>query len=337
MSKIQEVVSGQHAVADVVYYCLYDYFYLGRKKSELSILYNKHISTISNWISKYKENGEYSRKNRIEVPKKFNDEKREWIVNLFTENPTLHLREAQQLFLKRFLHTISSSYVWQIIHDAGFTYKKMEQRAIQIRLSDVMRFFEEISRIQWDFSSLIFLDEVGFDHKDMIRNRGYVVKGAKIYHRGDFLRKTRSSLLCFLGQTGVKEVFWTEGTFNRLKFFDCCRKFALSGQVETFPGKHSVWILDGARIHCDPNIVYYLRSIGIIPIFLPAYSPFFNPIEIIFAYVKKSLQNHYKNSMDLNIFIATVLKQYKHFNSTKIFEKCGYRKNSTFDPSPYEM
>ncbi|OWZ04489.1 Serine/threonine-protein kinase [Phytophthora megakarya] len=49
--------------------------------------------------------------------------------------------------------------------------------------------------------------------------------------------------------------------------------------VHQYPGRGSVWILDGAKIHCHPDIVYYLRSLGIISIFLPCYCPFYNPID----------------------------------------------------------
>jgi hypothetical protein len=76
--------------------------------------------------------------------------------------------------------------------------------------------------------------------------------------------KPRSSLLCLIGIDGLLDTFSTEGTFDRLKFIGCCKEFALKNpQVRQYPGANSVWILDGAAIHCDPNIVYYLRSLGI--------------------------------------------------------------------------
>jgi transposase len=73
---------------------------------------------------------------------------------------------------------------------------------------------------------------------------------------------------------------------------------ALGGKVEEYPGKHSIWVLDGARIHCDSEIIYFLRSLGfpifpIFPIFLPPYCPFLNPIEIIFGLIKKHLKKNY--------------------------------------------
>jgi hypothetical protein len=89
------------------------------------------------------------------------------------------------------------------------------------------------------------------------------------------------------------ETFFTEGTFDRYKFINCSRKLVQSGKIYPYPGRHSVWIMDGASIHCDPNIVCYLLSLGIRVIYLPAYCPFFNPIEFVFGVIKSHLQRNY--------------------------------------------
>lgn len=129
------------------------------------------------------------------------------------------------------------------------------------------------------------------------------------------------------------ESFWTEGTFNRVKFFDCCKKFALNNiHVQRYPGFHSIWIMDGARIHCDPNIIRYLRSIGIIPIFLPPYCPFFNPVEIAFGLMKRFLRkHHHENSPILRDICSTVAK-FQNFSAKGIFEHCGYYSGGVFLP-----
>ncbi|ORY16047.1 hypothetical protein BCR33DRAFT_638687, partial [Rhizoclosmatium globosum] len=134
--------------------------------------------------------------------------------------------------------------------------------------------------------NLVFLDEVSIDNRDFLRKKGWGLKGQSLVYRSEYSRKPRLSLLCFIGATGLLEVFSTDGTFDRLKFLDCCSQFALGGKVKHFPGLHSVWIMDGAKIHCDPNISFYLRSLGIVLIYLPAYCPFYNPIEVMFAMVK---------------------------------------------------
>ncbi|KAG6942840.1 hypothetical protein JG687_00018832 [Phytophthora cactorum] len=51
---------------------------------------------------------------------------------------------------------------------------------------DVFRFDEELSNIDWSHHNLVFLDEVSFDNRGVIRKRGYALKGKKLVIRGDF-------------------------------------------------------------------------------------------------------------------------------------------------------
>lgn len=170
----------------------------------------------------------------------------------------------------------------------------------------------------------------------MLRRKGYGVVGRKIIYRGEFCRKPRVSCLCFLGVNGMLDSFTTDGTFTRLKFFECCRNFALrNAQVQRYPGFHSIWIMDGARIHCDPNIIRYLRSFGIIPIFLPAYCPFFNPIEVIFGLIKQRLRrDHLENSSNKAVIreVCDAINHYKVYPCKKLFSHCGYLPGGIFLP-----
>ena len=61
-------------------------------------------------------------------------------------------------------------------------------------------------------------------------------------------------MLCFIGSDGLEATFMTEGTFDRTKYAECIREFALSHRVQQYPGRQSVWIVDGARIHCHHSI-----------------------------------------------------------------------------------
>lgn len=99
-------------------------------------------------------------------------------------------------------------------------------------------------------------------------------------------------MLAFRGVDGIIDYYDTHETFDRVEFVKCCRDFAYSthGNVRQYPGTNSIWIMDGASIHRYPEIIHFLRSIGVVPIFLPAYCPFFNPIEFLFGYIKQSFQ-----------------------------------------------
>lgn len=326
-------VRRQHASSNTVYHALYGHFFLGIAKKDLAVIYGKSRSTIFEWFSKYEKNGFYRRKQREQVFKKFNTIMREWLVHLYQIEPFLFLDEAKQRFQQQFQLSISVSSICTILHDSGLSWKTIERRAIQIREDEIIRFVKEMLSVPWDIYNLVFLDEVSFDNKDMLRKKGYGVVGQKLIYRGEFCRKPRVSFLCFLGLNGMLDSFWTEGTFNRQKFFNCCRTFALNNpHVQRYPGFHSVWILDGARIHCDANIIRYFRSIGIIPIFLPAYCPFFNPIEFVFGQIKQHLRRTHQEKGSILKEVCIAMNAFKVYECKNTFENCGYLPGGVFLP-----
>jgi transposase len=334
---ILSVITSNQASECTKYHCLFGYYFLYLSVSELKEIYHKSSRTIYYWISRWEDYQSVSRLHLGINARKYDEEKRSYILQLFESYPCYFLDEVQSKFIKKFKMNISISTIWRIMHDGGLTRQVMERRAIQISVNDIVRFSSELLQLPhgWSYQSLIFLDEVGFDNRDMLRKRGYGIKGKRIVFRGEFTRKPRCSLLCYLGINGIIEVFCTEGTFDRFKFINYCRNFALSGQVEKYPGKNSVWILDGASIHCDPFITHYLRSLGILTIYLPAYCPFFNPIEIVFGNIKSTLRRYYvenRSMSDMKIFLATVLSTFKNKCARKIFKKCGYIGSGIFNP-----
>lgn len=325
-----------HASVNTKYHCLYAHYFLGLKKSKLAVIYKKDETTIREWIRQYETEGSVNRKQREVVYLKFSSEKRAWLVELYKKRPILHLKEATELFFENFKETISASTISLILHEAGFSWKVIERRAIQIQLADINRYTDEISQFPWFVESLCFIDEVSFDNRAMIRKNGYAIRGERLIYRGEFCRKPRESLLCFLGANGIANCYQTEGTFNRKKFAAFCRKFALDhdSNVLKYPGQLSVWIMDGAKIHCDENLISYLRSLGIIPLFLPAYCPFFNPIEVVFGLMKRELKQIYKENskMDLSAVITQAVNKFTTKNMRPLFQKCGYILNGHFDP-----
>lgn len=163
------------------------------------------------------------------------------------------------------------------------------------------------------------------------------MKGQKTIHRAAFSRDKRVSLLCFLGANGLLNAYMTDGTFNRQEFVKCCRKFALDidSPVRQYPGRYSLWIMDGAVIHLDEHFFIYLRSIGIIPLVLPSYCPFYNPIEIIFGLVKRKMRklNTNNDKKDMVDRVSQALVSFKDKDCSQLFRKCGYLPNGKFDPS----
>ena len=87
--------------------------------------------------------------------------------------------EVRRKFIKEYQINISCSTIWRIIDEAGFTRKVIERRAIEISVVDICRYFNDLQSLpcSWNYNCLVFLDEVGFDNRDMFRKCGYVGPG----------------------------------------------------------------------------------------------------------------------------------------------------------------
>jgi transposase len=56
--------------------------------------------------------------------------------------------------------------------------------------------------------------------------------------------------------------------------------------MNPYPGDNSVLIMDNARIHHNANLNSLLEELGCHIVFLPPYSPDYNPIETAFSFIK---------------------------------------------------
>jgi len=56
--------------------------------------------------------------------------------------------------------------------------------------------------------------------------------------------------------------------------------------MNPYPENNSVIIMDNARIHHDSELIALLKELGCHVVFLPPYSPDYNPIETAFSTIK---------------------------------------------------
>ncbi|OWZ15470.1 hypothetical protein PHMEG_00010877 [Phytophthora megakarya] len=82
--------------------------------------------------------------------------------------------------------------------------------------------------------------------------------------------------------------------------------------VRQYPGQNYVWISDEATIHRHQEIIHYLGTVAVVPIFLPAYCPFFNPIGILFGY----RCNNGNSGSYLMPFVAQTFNRFNDVNMT---------------------
>ena len=96
--------------------------------------------------------------------------------------------------------------------------------------------------------------------------------------------------------------------------------------MNPYPAKHSVLVMDNARIHHDDDLVAEVENIGGRVLYLPPYSPDLNPIETAFSAMKSWLKRYrdFANHFNPKYLISVVLTQTTPEMAKKYFEESVY-------------
>eukprot|EP00734_Pompholyxophrys_sp_LG126_P000219 Pompholyxophrys_sp_v1_NODE_54_length_2873_cov_21.439120.p1 type:complete len:355 gc:universal NODE_54_length_2873_cov_21.439120:1740-2804(+) len=333
---LYDTVFKQQATESVKLHAIYAVIYLGMQQLEVSRIFCKSASTICDWVARYNECDNVARiSSSAKHWRKFSDPHKTWIMNFINRDPLSFVREIQKSFYDCFCFCISSRSILRILEENNYSKKILEQRAMEISFIEIARFTEEINAVKPLYEQLVFLDEMSTDNRAMLRKRGWFLRNTKPVFKTLFRRGKRLSVLSFLCVNGILETFKTEGTFDRKLFFEKCKELLESGKVQVYPGLNSVWLLDGASIHLDPTMTAYFRELGIKIIFLPAYCPFYNVIEIIFGMIKRRCRELYDPSSygSEEVLLMSVISEWFGVDTRNYFRTCGYSPSGIFDPN----
>ena len=128
---------------------------------------------------------------------------------------------------------------------------------------------------------LVWVDETGCDWRSHIRKFEYAFWGeAPVYHR-ILHRGERISSIAAISVDGIIALESHKGSVSAEVFGDFIRG-NLVPQMRAFDGESpiSVVVMDNCSIHHTELVLDLLKEAGIVVIFLPPYSPDYNPIEL---------------------------------------------------------
>ena len=96
--------------------------------------------------------------------------------------------------------------------------------------------------------------------------------------------------------------------------------------MNSYPAKHSVLVMDNARIHHNEDLVAAVEDIGCRILYLPPYSPDLNPIETAFSALKSWLKRYRDlvNHFDPIYLILVALAQTTPEIAEKYFKESIY-------------
>ena len=130
----------------------------------------------------------------------------------------------------------------------------------------------------------VYVDESGIN-KYFTREYGRAIRGKQIFGALSGLRYTRESFIAAKIESRILAPFCYKGTCNTQLFNMWLKDFLIP---ELKPGQ--VVIMDNATFHKSEESRKLIENAGCRILFLPAYSPDLNPIEVFWANFKKKVR-----------------------------------------------
>jgi transposase len=172
-----------------------------------------------------------------------------------------------------------------------------------------------------DPERLVFVDEMGA-HVSFAPLYGYSPKGERVRllevprNRG-----TNTTLLASITLGGMGETLAVEGSTNR-EVFEAYVEHVLAPTLEA----GQVVIMDNLSAHKPARVRELIEWRGCELIYLPAYSPDFNPIEEAFAKIKGMLRQAGARTKDALVdVLGEALSAISAKDAQGYFEHAGYR------------
>jgi transposase len=276
-------------------------------------------STAIRWAKRWRETGSFeakSNKGQSRSPLKKHEE---WLLGLVGQEPDLTLEEIQRRLLDERQQKAGLGSVWRFTATASALKKSV--RAAEQDRPDVAA-----ARTAWadnqpglDPDRLVFIDETGTSTK-MARLRGRAPRGERLIGKIPHGHWKTTTFVAALRSTALTAPCVIDGPMNG----NCFLAYVEQVLAPTLmPG--DVVVLDNLSAHKVPGIREAIEATGAKLLYLPPYSPDFNPIEQLFAKLKALLRKAAERSLD-NLWnrITCLLDAFQPDECANYFRNSGY-------------
>jgi transposase len=263
------------------------YKYLNKQSiRSISIELNISEQTIYKWVNKYKFNInnkiKIENKKQIGIPQRNTNKRflyKDSIINFVNENNGCSLNDIHKhIDLK-----ISKSTIITLLQENNISHKRFKTHIVckSIETINKERKIFAKSLTKEHFMNSIHIDESSFD-RDELKRYGYSKKSEEIKKILKHKRnKERYTLLSAISQNGIIETEILEGSVNSDIYLNFIKK------INSNPLNINKTIFqDNARIHHACIVKDFCKNNNIKMEYNPAYTPEFNPIELIFGQIK---------------------------------------------------
>ncbi len=167
---------------------------------------------------------------------------------------------------------------------------------------------------------LVFVDEMG-SNTSLHELYAYAPKGERAYCSVARNRGKNTTLLASMSLWGMGPSMVVEGGANGAVFEGYLREMLVPAL-----GEGDVVVMDNLSVHKSERVSEMIEGAGAEVLYLPPYSPDFNPIEEAFSKIKNLLRKAGARVREVLVeAIGEALSEVTQEDARAFFEHCGYR------------
>ena len=191
-----------------------------------------------------------------------------FVVGLVFENPCLYLRELCQQVQDISGLSVSVFTTCRLLRRHGLTRKKVQRIALERNLEYRSDFMAEI--FPYPREQLVWIDEMGSDHRDAMHQYGYALLGETPRCKRLQVRGQRISAIAAISSAGMVSLELEYGSVNSDTFYDFVRGSLISN-MHPYDGiaPKSVAIMVNCSIHHMNAVTDLFQAAGVMVVFLP--------------------------------------------------------------------
>ncbi len=176
-----------------------------------------------------------------------------------------------------------------------------------------------MSQLGLDPAKLVFIDET-WAKTNMTRLRGRSTRGQRLVAKVPHGHWKTTTLIAALGHGGMRCATTVDGAVNR----DVFEAFVEQVLAPTLSGGDVV-VMDNLSSHKGQRVRELVEAAGATVLYLPPYSPDFNPIELAFAKLKQLMRSAAHRTVDaLWRDVQRMLDQITADDAAAFLRHCGY-------------
>lgn len=242
-----------------------------------ALLLNISHSTVARWL-KQSDKRSYSRCSLK------TDQIIELIRTTIEHNPFSSLTSLRELIKTVLNIEVSKELIRIVIKRCNFSSKKArfygEPKDLDIKTTEFIETRDLFLKQNYQFVSI---DETSFGRSGQIV-KGYSKVGKRLFVRKKTPRMTTVSSIACVSKDGLIAKKSVTGCFNTERFLEFLKDLNLS--------KGTVILLDNVRFHHSKVVKEYASLQEWILLFVPPYSPWYNPIEFCFSIIKRDFYKY---------------------------------------------